>query len=215
MSQGRNRIQMVRHEIEGAVDLTLRRRWFADEGAQTPAGDSSSAAQPDAAAEMPDWAKDPKRALEIVKELRDENAKTRTSARELEKRLEAIEKARQQADEQKLVEQNEWKTIAEKRAEELAKLQETLQKSQVQALRAQIAAELGLPAALAARLQGATEEELRADGEQLKAAIPAAPGAPKPNTTQAVPGGSPAQETDEQRRTRLRGGSGSVLGRRG
>jgi vacuolar-type H+-ATPase subunit I/STV1 len=216
MSQGRNRIQMVRHGIDGAVNLARRRAWFADESAQQSGGDSSAAAQPDASAEVPDWAKDPKRAMEIVKELREENAKTRTSARDLEKRLEAIEKARQAADEQTLVEQNRWKEIAEKRDAELKQLQETLQKSQQQALRTQIAVEFGLPAPLAARLQGATEEELRADAEQLKALVPQAPGAQQNrNTTQAVPGGQPAAETDAQRRTRLNGSSGNVLGQGG
>lgn len=216
MSQGRNRIQMVRHGIDGAINLARRRTWYADENAQTPAGDSSSAAQPDASAEtIPDWAKDPKRAMEIVTELRTENAKTRTSARDLEKRLEAIEKARQQADEQQLVDQNKWKEIAEKRDAELKQLQETLQKAQQQALRTQIVAEFGLPAPLADRLQGTTDEELRADAEKLKALIPQAPGAQKPNTTTAVPGGQPAKETDAQRRARLFGGSGNVLGQGG
>lgn len=48
--------------------------------------------------------------------------------------------------------------------------------------RAEIAAETGLPPALAARLQGATREELAADAEQLKALIPAAPTPQGPRT---------------------------------
>lgn len=215
MSQGRNRIQMVRHGIDGAVNLARRRAWFAPDEAQQPGGDSSAAAQPDASAEqVPDWVKDPAKAYEEIRKLRASEAQARTSARELEKRLEAIEKARQAADEQTLVEQNRWKEIAEKRETELKQVQETLQESQQQALRTQIAVEFGLPAVLAARMQGATEEELRADAEQLKALIPQAPGAQKPSTTTtAVPGGQPAKETDAQRRARLFGGSGNALGK--
>lgn len=212
MSQGLNRVRVTRHEIDGAVNLAQRRAWFAPDEAQQPGGDSSAAAQPDASAEqVPDWVKDPAKAYEEIRKLRASEAQTRTSARDLEKRLEAIEKARQAADEQTLVEQNRWKEIAEKRDAELKQLQETLQKSQQQALRTQIAVEFGLPAPLAARLQGATEEELRADAEQLKALIPA-PGAQKTSTTTtAVPGGQPAKETDAQRRTRLNGGGGRNL----
>ena len=46
-------------------------------------------------------------------------------------------------------------------------------------LRYQVAAEMGVPAALAARLQGDTEDELREDAERLLALVPTPPdGAP-------------------------------------
>lgn len=214
MSQGLNRVSMVRHGIDGAVNLARRRTWFADE-AQQPGSDSSSAAQSDASTEqVPDWVKDPAKAYEEIRKLRASEAQTRTSARELEKRLEAIEKARQAADEQTLVQQNEWKTIAEKRTEELAKQQSDHMKFVAKL----IALEMGIPKEsadeFAGRLKGATEDELRADAEKLKALIPQAPGAQKPSTTTtAVPGGQPAKETDAQRRARLYGGSGNALGK--
>jgi len=44
--------------------------------------------------------------------------------------------------------------------------------------RAEVAAEKGLPAALAARLQGSTREELAADADALLLLIPAAPATP-------------------------------------
>lgn len=73
------------------------------------------------------------------------------------------------------------------------------------ALRLKIATETGLPAALASKLSGETEDELRADAESLKPFIatpqtgPQRPG----SSTTPVPGGAPQGETDEQRRNRL------------
>ncbi|HEX5995680.1 MAG TPA: hypothetical protein VFY84_11110 [Jiangellales bacterium] len=57
--------------------------------------------------------------------------------------------------------------------------------------RVEIATEKGLPPALAARLQGATREELAADAEALKALIPATPDGPRtpaPDPTQGARG---------------------------
>jgi len=48
--------------------------------------------------------------------------------------------------------------------------------------RAEIAAETGLPPALAARLQGGTREELLADAQALQSLIPAAPAQQGPRT---------------------------------
>ena len=72
-----------------------------------------------------------------------------------------------------------------------------------------VATAAGLPVELAARLQGNTEDELKADAEALKALIPQTakplPGGTRQTTT-PVPDGLPAGETDAQRRKRLLGG---------
>lgn len=52
-------------------------------------------------------------------------------------------------------------------------------------LRLEVAAETGLTAAQAARLQGGNRDELLADATALKALFPAAPGAPGPSGTPA------------------------------
>lgn len=52
-------------------------------------------------------------------------------------------------------------------------------------LRLEVAAEKGLTAAQAARLQGGNRDELLADADALKALFPAAPGAPGPSGTPA------------------------------
>lgn len=55
--------------------------------------------------------------------------------------------------------------------------------------RAEIAAEKGLPAKLAARLTGSTREELEADADELKAFIPPdKPSTPAPDPTQGARG---------------------------
>lgn len=75
------------------------------------------------------------------------------------------------------------------------------------ALKLKVGAELGLNATLIQRLQGATEDELRQDGETLlKLVTPEDSGSGRRRTTQ-TPGGSPAGETDDDRRARLFGGS--------
>ena len=60
---------------------------------------------------------------------------------------------------------NAEKTAREQRESELAA-------ERLNNLKARIGSELGLPAALATRLQGATEEELRADAKALRGTLP-------------------------------------------
>jgi len=83
-----------------------------------------------------------------------------------------------------------------------------------EALQLRVATEAGLPAASAKRLTGTTEEELRADANELKALGVGTPqnGPQRPTgTTTAVPGGAPQNETDEQRRARLYHNTGNGL----
>jgi vacuolar-type H+-ATPase subunit I/STV1 len=158
-----------------------------------------------------DWMTDPAKVREMMKNLREENAKHRTEKRELEKRMSSAEAEAAKAQEAKLQEQNQYKELYEKRDKELNDLKAQLQQAQQTALRATIAGEFGLPPALAARLQGATDEDMRKDAETLKALIPA--GTPRQGqNTAPAPGGQPGQETDEQRRARLFGKGGNIFG---
>lgn len=93
---------------------------------------------------------------DYVRKLRAEAARYRTEAKqnaEKAKRLDEIEEA-SKSEQQRL---SEAKEAAEKRAADL----------ESRLLRSEVATEKGLPPALAARLTGATKEELEADADQL------------------------------------------------
>lgn len=111
------------------------------------------------------------------------------------KRLEELEAAEQKRKEADMSEIDRLKAQHEQATKELGELK-------LKQLRREVADELGLPPAMADRLRGATVEEMKADGETLKALLPKAP--PKsPGPTN--PGGAETGETDEQRRKRLFG----------
>lgn len=91
----------------------------------------------------------------------------------------------------------------------IADLEAQLKAVTLKALRAQVAAEAGLPPKLAARLQGDTEADLRRDAEDLRALAPSAR-----STTTPLPAGAAPGETDAQRRARLFGGASMFAGGR-
>lgn len=102
------------------------------------------------------------------------------------KALQAERDARKQAEDQLKAIQKQIddakKTAEEKAAEALQEAQKAATENATKALRYEVAAEKGLPLALASRLTGSTKEELLADADTLKSLIPAgAPGAPKPD----------------------------------
>lgn len=151
---------------------------------------------------------------EYVEELRQESTKYRKQARDLEKRLSDIEAQNKQAEDAKLAEQNEWKTLAEKRAAELETQQKTFAERELALLRKTVASQyasrlvkpegedLDPVSEFAVRLSGATEEELKADAERLiklfgtpPAQAPEQPGR-KPPTTTASPSGTPAVDKE-------------------
>lgn len=89
------------------------------------------------------------------------------------------------------------KTEIEALTERIAAQEQRATEAELRATRLEVAAEKGLTAAQAARLQGMTREELAADADQLKALFPAAPaassgapGTPAPDPTQGARGGS-------------------------
>jgi hypothetical protein len=208
----------------GQVRLTARRVWYADDAGQppveTPVGQPPADPTPpppaptNDAPDVPEWVKDPAKAYAEIQKLRGGEAE----ARQTKKRLAELEAQAKTAEDQRLADQQKWQELAEKRERELAQVREQAKAAELTALRLRISTELGLPPALAERLKGETEDDLRADAEALKALLPApvqqqppAPGA-RP-TTSAVPGGPPARETDDQRRARLFGASTTMFDR--
>lgn len=93
-------------------------------------------------------------------------------AKEAEKRLAELEKARQEAEKQAAEQQGKFEELYKAEAERAAKLEADLAAERNKLMRTRIATELGIPAPLATRLVGETEEELRADAEELLKLLP-------------------------------------------
>lgn len=167
---------------------------------------------------------------DYVEDLRRENAKWRKQVRDVEARLAELDSERKSADEKRLADQQEWQTLAEQRAAEIAKLTDQLKQKEVDVLRVRVAAEFGLNVpldedgseTLADRLRGDTEDAIRADAQKLAKLLPKsapqaeaatppseAPAEQQPagqpatearRQTTAVPGGQPVGRTDADRR---------------
>lgn len=120
-----------------------------------------------------------------------------TTIEKLQKELAAVkdEAAKRRIREKELAE----KLAAAKDPEEVAKItaehERTISSLEAELLKRTIADEVGIPSSLAARLQGATEEELRADAESLKELVVAK--APTPRTTQKPGGGLKPKDEDK------------------
>lgn len=107
----------------------------------------------------------------------------------------AEQKARdkKQADEAKLAQDNEWKTLAEQRQQEILDLNAKVAKQEQDALRSRIGAKHKLPEKLIDRIRGETEADMEADAKDLAKTVKA-PDAPE---TDAGKGSQPpAAETD-------------------
>jgi hypothetical protein len=147
---------------------------------------------------------------EYVEELRKENANRRKEASALEKRLKEIEDSNKAADDKKLADDLKWQDLAEKRQKDLEKMQAEVEAERKVNLRNRVGHEFKLPQKLVDRLQGANEEELRADAQALvtelgldKQAEAAQTQAGSRTLTTIAPDGRPVGETDDQRRARL------------
>lgn len=212
---------------DGQVDLRRRRAWFDEEKGGGDPAPTPAPKEPDAPApqegDLPDWVRDPSRAYEEIKKLREEAASHRTASKSLEQRLGEIESVTARARERELAEQNKWKELAEERERKLAEVETTLKAQAAQTMRAQIALEYKLSPGIAKRLVGDTEEALRKDAEALiaelgldkqQAETPASPSDKAPaqaaqqparSQTAIVPDGQAVGETDEDRRRRYYG----------
>lgn len=217
----------------GYVDLRKVRAWFADEEppAQPPAGTPPPEPpkpdnKPDA--ELPDWVKDPLKAYEEIRKLRDENGKHRTDLRDVQSRLDQIAQERKKAEEQKLTEQQKWEELAKQREAELNELRAKFEEQELNTLKLEVGNVFKLPKSVAMRLVGKNADEIRADAEKLAKELnigaaasqppptetpaptngtpppaPENPQARRQQTTTVAPGGKPTPETDEERRARL------------
>lgn len=146
---------------------------------------------------------------EYVKQLRDEAKTYRLQLRELTEKFGAIEAQAKTQNEQKLAEEKRWQELAEQKTRELEEIKTQYERERLAALRLRIAAEKQLPTALAERLAGSSEDELRADAEALAALIPAQnQSAPTRQTTQ-LPSGEAANNRDEKLKSWLFGQYGS------
>ena len=118
------------------------------------------------------------------------------------KRLEALEAAEKERQEAAMSE-------AEKLQKRAADLEAENKKLKITSAQISIATEVGLPLALADRLIGETEEEIRADAEKMLALIPAKEeGQVTKKAAQSgatKPGSASQGETVEERRKRLLG----------
>lgn len=101
---------------------------------------------------------------DYIKQLRAENAKNRKAARE-------AEQEKKQREEQELKQKQEWQKLAEKYQADLAKLQTELDDERKAALRMKVAQAIGLPAKLADRIKGDTEDEMTADAQDMLAEL--------------------------------------------
>jgi hypothetical protein len=95
----------------------------------------------------------------------------------------------------------------EKLKQKLAEVEKRAAEAERKALCQKIAAETGLPALLAERLQGDDEEAMRADAAKLLETLPKQPEPDKkiknPVINPTNPGGASVQETPEQKKARL------------
>lgn len=149
-----------------------------------------------------DFSTQPKEVQELFEKLLEDKRQANKEAQETKKRLRDLESAKEAAERQALEEQSQFKSLYEKEKANREKLEAESNARLMSLLREKIGLQAGLPEALVSRLQGATEDEIRADAEALKAALPATPQAPKPSGTQTqttpVPRGTPSGRTPEQ-----------------
>lgn len=170
---------------------------------QAEAQEVEAPAAPEAAAPEGETLKgepfDAARAMATIEKLRAEIKELKPRAK-LADELSEAEKQRKEA------EMSELQKLETKLAEATAKLK----KAEIAELKRSVAAEVGLPAAFAERLQGETREELLDDAKTLLEALPKAPKPPALSPTSPGAGAS-AAETLEQKRARVYGSDLDVM----
>jgi hypothetical protein len=136
---------------------------------------------------------------DYVKKLRAEAADYRRKLRDAETKAKEADDAKAAADAAAAAEQGKFKELYESEQKKRAELEAKTRQLELAALRAKVAAATNLPAALASRLQGDTEEALTADAKVLLAALPA-PAAGDNDARRGTGGGTGApQLTDAQK----------------
>ena len=144
-----------------------------------------------------------------VRELRAEAAKYRKELQEVKTWREQQEADARQRQEAEALQQGKYKELLDAREKELTDLRVQIAQRDLDVLKMKIANEYSLPPALASRLQGTNEDELKQDAEALKAIIPPkadatadAPATPpvpqRPPTTTPLPGGQPSTNQEAE-----------------
>ena len=137
---------------------------------------------------------DKERAMDTIRKLREEAKQAKKAAAELD-RYKKAEEERKQAE---MSETDRLKA-------ELERAQSELKAKTVRTMQIEVAAKLGLPAALSDRLHGETLEEMEEDAKAILEALPKQKAAP--NTGATNPGEQASkEETRAQKLTRLTGG---------
>ena len=137
---------------------------------------------------------EPERAMELIRKQREENKALKKAALELEK-------YKQREEERKKAEMTELERLKA----EYDQAQAELKASRLRTMQIEVAAKLGLPAALSDRLKGETLEEMEEDAKAILEALPKQKAAPNTGTTN--PGEQASkEETRAQKLTRLTGG---------
>jgi hypothetical protein len=210
---------------EAQINLSNRRTWFADEPpaqpaaddkkpqAPAPTGDKPTPEQPAADKDAPpDWVKDPAKAYEEIRKLRDENAGHRKTANEAKAQADKLTAEKAKQDEAKLAAEKNFEELAKKAQQERDKALADLEKANLESLRIRVGIDFKLTSGQIKRLQGSTEDELRKDAAEMVKEFgldkqPEQPATPQKKggtqTTAVAPGGPPAGETDAERRARL------------
>ena len=141
---------------------------------------------------------DKERAMATIKNLREIEKQAKKDKAELEKL---------RAEEQKRIEAEMSET--ERLSKQAQEAQARAAQLEAELLRRDVITETGLPPVLAERLKGSTKEEMLADAEALKKALPLTKVAPhiQPNN----PANGEKKETDAEMRERLFGKQGNVF----
>lgn len=132
-----------------------------------------------------------------IEEIRAALKKANAEAAKYRKQASAFEEAEQKRKEAEMSEMEKLqKQLADAQAQAAALQRETLQRK--------VASEMGLPEALALRLQGDDEEAMKEDAKTILESLPKAA---KPQVQPTNPAnGQPPKETDAMRRTRIYSG---------
>ena len=176
-------------------------------GAEEDAGggeartDSPKPAPPSSEAERRDADQLGDAGKKALAEERKAKAAEKRRADDAERRLAELERERMTDAEKVVAERDDWRKKYEEQTAALAARELDL-------LRRDVAAEKGLPAALARRLDGTTREDLEADADALKALLPDpdAPRTPKPDPSAGSTGdkGKPSSVADAMARYQAR-----------
>ena len=173
----------------------------ADAGSGEARTDSPKPAPPSSEADRRDADQLGDAGKKALAEERKAKAAEKRRADDAERRLAELERERMTDAEKVVAERDDWRKKYEEQTAALAARELDL-------LRRDVAAEKGLPAALARRLDGTTREDLEADADALKALLPDpdAPRTPKPDPSAGSTGdkGKPSSVADAMARYQAR-----------